>query len=90
MPKICFLYSFSVCFISTRLTSIRPESIMFYACYLVRDAIQTHCAMLNVDLTLGGLGEGVGGGGGSLNCDIKNVAVLDKLFCSVFRTKEPL
>ena len=50
---------------------------------VLRGAIQTHRSTLNVDSTL------VGGRGGSI-ADVKNVAVLDKLFSSVFRTKKPL
>ena len=51
-------------------------------CNCVRDAIQTHCATLNVDVIQWGWGVSI--------ADVKNVALLDKLFSSVFRTKEPL
>ena len=50
--------------------------------YLLRGAIQTHRATFNVDSTLGWMGVSIAG--------VKNVAVLDKRFSSVFRTKEPL
>ena len=53
---------------------------------MFRGAIKTHRVTLNVDLALG-----VGGGGVGVSiADVKNVAVLDKIFSSVFRTKEPL
>ena len=45
----------------------------------LRGVIQTYCATLNVDSTLRGVGA-----------DVKNVAVLHKLFFTVFRTKGPL
>ena len=49
-----------------------------------RGFVQTHCATLNVNSTFGGVGRW------GVIVDDENMAVLNKLFSSVFRTKEPL